>query len=393
MGTGLMFAPSAQALDKWGPGYSIPDSSGHAGASHLGAYGEPGSLFKGIKGHGYCADPQLAGPNPNGHYSKITEFATWTSKVTGKQISQEDYDAAAFMLSWRGGTTDDFQAAAVDAALNSVVNPGTTDALPNGKRALQRLSYPSVPSGVKGRAESLLREARKYSGHYKIHITVPKGLHPGQHAAIKLDITSSSGHRLPGIPIHLTGSGAASGAGTVTTNSDGVATADVTPATTGALDITATARVPSSHIYAQVPSNPGSQRMLVAGFSDRISGTAHVAVTTGHQGGGLKVTKIAADSHTAMANVQFELKDGHGSIVARGTTDTRGIWHTDGIPAGRYTLHEIKASSGYQLAPDRAVNIGDLAPSTVTVADSPIAEQPTPRPRPITIHELPKTGA
>ncbi|WP_329620096.1 hypothetical protein OG357_05755 [Streptomyces sp. NBC_01255] len=53
-------AQAAPAPSPLGPGYTIPDSDGNVGASHIGAYGPPGPKVFG-NAETYCADPERKG--------------------------------------------------------------------------------------------------------------------------------------------------------------------------------------------------------------------------------------------------------------------------------------------------------------------------------------------
>ncbi|MFF4933225.1 SpaA isopeptide-forming pilin-related protein [Streptomyces griseofuscus] len=393
LGAGILLAPSASAADKWGPGYLIPDSSGKPDTSHIGAYGKPGSLFPNAAGHAYCADPTLEGPEAGGHYGPITTFTSWTSKTTGQPVPAQNVARAAYVLSTYGDTTDDTQAAAVDAVVYTYLDPGTTYALPSGQRALQRLGYPNVPATVKNKAEAFLTEAATFAGPYTVNIHTPKGpVHPGDKTPITLDVTSASGARLPNVKIHLDGSGAADGSGDVTTNSAGTASASVTASKDGTVDLTAeAAALPADQLRAQIPSNTSAQRMVVAGGTSSAKATAHLQVTTAK--GSVKVTKTASDTHKALAGVEFEIRDKGGKTIASGTTDAQGQWTADALTPGTYTVHEAQAVDGYQLAADQSVSVGDLKTSTVSVTDTRIPQPAKPKPRPVTITQLPKTGA
>ncbi|MFF1716542.1 collagen binding domain-containing protein [Streptomyces sp. NPDC058268] len=392
VGAGVLGAPGAVAADKWGPGFSIPDDKGTPNASHLGAYGEPGSLFQGVKGHAYCADPTLAGPEAGGQYGKITEFTSWTSKATGKQVSKENLARAAYVLSKYGDTQNDVQAAAVDAALYSFLEEGSTYALPDGKRALERVSYPNVPKDLQSKAAGLMAESTKLAGPYKLNVHAPKALKPGEKGAVTLDVTSASGQKIPGVKISLNGTGAAAGAGTVTTNDQGIATASVTPSKTGTVDLKATANnLPATALHAQIPTNTKAQRMLVAGGTS--STETQVKITVDALKGGLKILKTASDTRKGMSGVEFEVKDKDKKTVAKGKTDTKGVWQIADLPAGTYTVHEVKAADGYQLAVDQNVSVVDAKTSDVQVTDFKIPQPEKPKPRPVTIPQLPKTGA
>ncbi|MET9779257.1 Ig-like domain-containing protein, partial [Streptomyces sp. NPDC006367] len=238
LGTGILLAPHAVAADKWGPGYLIPDSTGKPNTSHIGAYNTAG-----IDGVAYCADPELAGPDAAGGYGPARPVTAWTSKATGKTSSGEDLARAAYVLSKYGQTTSDEQAASVDAVVYTYLEAGSTYALPDGKRALERLGYSNVPPSVKKRATGYLNEAKTFAGPYKVNIKPIDGpLKAGVKSSVTLDVTSASGHKVPGVKLDLDVSGAAADAASVTTNADGVATATITPAKDSTVDFKAEAK-------------------------------------------------------------------------------------------------------------------------------------------------------
>ncbi|MFE3631571.1 sortase [Streptomyces goshikiensis] len=133
---------------------------------------------------------------------------------------------------------------------------GSTYALPDGKRALERLAYPNVPKAVKAKAEGYIAEAGKLAGPYKVNLHTPAGFkargedhdHPGRHRGLRAELS--------GVKINLDGTGAVEGAATVTTNDQGTATATITPAKAGDLQLKATAQaLPGSTLRAS-PSDP-----------------------------------------------------------------------------------------------------------------------------------------
>jgi hypothetical protein len=370
----------------------VPDDQNKPGASHLGAYGAPGAPVNGITGRAYCGDPTLAGPDAGGQYGKATEVTTWTSKVTGRQAPKENTARAAYVLSKYGDTADDALAAAVDAAVYTFLEPGSTYALPNGKRALERLSYPNVPKEVKTKAEGLITEAGKLAGPYKVNVHTPAVFKPGEKTAITLDVTAASGQKVPGVTIDLTGAGAAAGAGTVTTNDRGVATATITPAKAGTVELKVVAKnLPTSTLLAHLPANGKAQRMLLAGGFT--SAETQAKVTVDALKGGIKVIKTASDTKKPLSGVEFEIKGKDNETVAKGATNDQGLWQVADLPPGDYTIHEIKAVDGYQLAVDQNVTVVDGKTSDVDVVDVKIPQPDKPKPRPVDIPELPKTGA
>ncbi|TLQ39382.1 prealbumin-like fold domain-containing protein [Streptomyces marianii] len=388
LGAGILLAPQAVAADKWGPGYLIPDSTGKPDTSHIGAYNVPG-----VDGVAYCADPELAGPDAADGYSSAQTVTSWTSKATGKTASAEDLARAAYVLGKYGQTKNDEQAAAVDAVVYTYLEAGSTYALPNGKRALERLGYPNVSPDAKKWATGYLNEAAMFAGPYKINIKpADEQLKAGAKTSVTLDVTSATGHKVPGVKLDLDVSGAAAGAASVTTNAEGVATVSLTPAEGGTVDFKALAKtLPASQLRSFTPTNAKAQRLVLAGGSS--SAQAEIHLTTHSPKGGLIVTKTAADTKKPLAGVEFAVKDSAGKTVSTGTTDTNGTWKVDDLTPGTYTVHEVKAVEGYQLAADQQVTVTDGAKADVAVKDIKIPEQPKPKPRPVTIPVLPQTGA
>ncbi|MFF9436459.1 SpaA isopeptide-forming pilin-related protein [Streptomyces sp. NPDC014735] len=388
MAAGILLAPQAVAADKWGPGYLIPDSSGKPGASHIGAYNVPG-----IDGLAYCADPELAGPDAAGGYGPAKSVTSWASKATGKTASAEDLARAAYVLGKYGQTKNDEQAAAVDADVYTYLEPGSTYALPDGKRALERLGYSNVPPSVKKWATGYLNEAAMFAGPYKVNIKPVDGtLKPGVKTSVTLDVTSASGHKVPGVKLDLDVSGAAAGAGSITTNADGVATATITPTKDGTVDLKAQAKtLPATQLRALTPNDAKAQRLLLAGGAS--SAQAEVHLKTDSPKGGLVVTKTAADTKKPVSGVEFAVKNSAGKTVATGKTDAQGTWEANDLTPGTYTVHEVKAVEGYQLAADQKATVTDGKTADVAVKDVKIPEQPKPKPRPVTIPVLPQTGA
>ncbi|MEW2434358.1 prealbumin-like fold domain-containing protein [Streptomyces caniferus] len=391
LGAGLAAGPAqtAVAADKYGPGYTINDTDGKP--SHFGPIGKPGSLYPNAKYLGYCADPHLPGAAAGGHYGPITKFATWKSKLAGKAVPAANIAKAALIATDLRQPTD-AQAAAADAVITSWLNPGTTYALPSGKRALERLNSPGVPAKVKMLAAQYMRIADRYAGPYKVNIHMPAGtLKPGAKAHVALDVTSATGHKISNVKLNLSG---ATRTEKVSTGPTGTATTTITAPKKGTATVQATAKtLPAYTLRAQIPSNPNAQRYIVTGGLSSAQATAHAKVSNAH--GGLKVIKTAAESHKAMAGVQFEVKDHRGAVVAKGTTDRQGVWQVKGLKPGSYTVHEIRAAEGYQLAPDKRVSVGDFAATNVSVTDVKIPKGTAPQGHAVHLpgNVLPQTGA
>ncbi|WP_372412749.1 collagen binding domain-containing protein [Streptomyces luteireticuli] len=391
LGAGMLLTPMASAADKWGPGFLIPDADGHAGMSHLGAYGPPGKKIPGIDGPAYCADPTLAGPEASGGYGPVKEYSSWTS-ATGKPTAQADITRAAYVISKYGQTQDDEQAAAVDAATYTLLEAGSTYALPDGKRAVQRLAAAGVPAAAKTRALAYVDEAKKFAGPYKVSLKTQNSAKPGEKVKVTLDVTAASGAKVPGVKVNLTATGAGSGTAQVTTGTDGTATTSIIAGKDGDATVKAAAKdLPGTTLRAATPSNTKAQRMLLLGGTS--SAEAQASVKIADLAGGIKVAKTAAYTGKPLANVEFEVKDHNGKVVAKGKTDAEGIWQVKDLAPGEYTVHETRAVEGYQLAPDQTVTVVSGKAADIAVKDTKIPAPETPKPRPVDIPVLPKTGA
>lgn len=250
IGAVIVSTPGAAAADAFGPGYSVPV------ASHLGAYGAPGSPVPGVGGLSYCADPDRVGPSVSAGYGQARSYSSW-STASGIFVTRAGVADAAYVLGAFGATTDDAQAAAVDAAVTSLLNPGTTYALPGGARAEERVSAPNVPSAVRARALSYMSAAARYAGPYTIHITPQGQLHTGQATPLTITVTSAEGYRVPNVQLHVAGrSGPKTDSRTLTTGSGGTVTETVTPVGEHDVTLTATATLPGDTLRAVIPHNP-----------------------------------------------------------------------------------------------------------------------------------------
>ncbi|MDF3290170.1 MSCRAMM family protein [Streptomyces silvisoli] len=389
VGAGALLAPSASAADQWGQGFLIPDSAGHAGASHIGDYRSavPGAIA-------YCADPGLAGPQAAGGYGTARDFTSWTSQATGKAATAAQVSQAAYIVSKYGQAGSDAQAAAVDADVYTLLNAGSTYALPAGTRAVQRLSYPQVDSQAKTLATAYLNEAARFAGPYTVHLQPLAALRPGVTTGIKITVTSAAGNAVPGIRLNLKAAldGKQVAEDTESTNADGIAYAHVTAAKGHSVTLTTQATgLPGTTLRAVLPHNKGAQRMVLAGGTT--SATAQLTMTATGEGGRIKVAKTAGDTGKPLAGVKFAARNKDGKTVATGTTNADGIWQTAELPAGEYTVHEVQAVDGYQLAADQQVTVKDGKATAVAVQDTRIPKPTVPKPRPVTIKVLPKTGA
>lgn len=346
----------AVAADRFGPGYSIPDADQNAGASHIGAYGPPGPAIAG-QAQTYCADPEKKGPHRADGYSAPTAVTSWTSSVTGKPVPKANFAYASYVIGKYGQTRDDAQAAAVDAAVYEWLAGGTYAI--NGGRGTERLAYPVVSPTARTLALRYIDEATKLAGPYTLTITPSATtVHTGKKVTVDVKVTSRlTGAAIPGVPVSLTGSGAGTTTGKVTTGKSGTAQWQFTPAEAGTATVAATATgLPGSQLKVLTPKNPAAQRMLLAGDTTTAKDTAAVKVSQAP--GGVTIHKENPAGDILVGAVFQLLEKKTGTVVAEGRTDEKGVLVFDNIAPGTYTLRETDTGDTiHELAPDQDVTI------------------------------------
>ncbi|GGZ29982.1 hypothetical protein GCM10010300_86000 [Streptomyces olivaceoviridis] len=143
---------------KFGPGYAVPDSDGHAASSHIGASGPPGMTVYGAY-ETFCADPTRKGPDAAGGYTGPKTAEHWTSSVAGRPVPGTHLAYASYIVGRYGQTRSVAQAAWVDVAVYEWLAGGT-----DGVRGRQRLACPQVGPSARTTVLGFLAEARKYAG-------------------------------------------------------------------------------------------------------------------------------------------------------------------------------------------------------------------------------------
>ena len=389
----LASSTTAQASDIFGPGYSVPGDTGLP--SHLGSYGAPGAAVPGVNGQVYGADPSLAGPVASLGYGPSADYTTWR-RADGTAVAATNVRAAAFIASQYGATGDDVQAAAAAAALTSELNPGTTDALPDGARANARLSAPGVPAAVRSEALSMIANASRYPGPYTLRIRTDGTPQPHHTTGLTLSLTAQNGQGIPEAHIDLV---ATEGGRTQTlhlpgTDSTGTVRTTVTPTAADTITLEAQANnLPAPTLTAVTPHNPLAQRLVIPGT--HTSARTHLTLNGSptQTPGRIQIIKRAANDGHVLAGVEFVVKDDAGRTVADGRTNSAGMWQTPQLAPGRYTLHEAKAAAGYTVAADRPVTVTSGTTTQAIVTDTRIPAPTTPAPRTVPPGILPQTGA
>ncbi|MET9110528.1 SpaA isopeptide-forming pilin-related protein [Streptomyces zhihengii] len=357
--------------DRYGPGWSIPDSDGNAATSHIGAYGPPGMTVYG-QWETYCADPERKGPDAAGGYSGPVAVEHWTSSVTGKQVPDVHLAYASYVIGTYGQTTDAAQAAAVDAVVYEWLAGGTYGI--DGTRGRQRLAYPNVSPTARTLATGYLEEAKKYAGPYRLTLT-PKATETpaGRKVAVRATVTATlSGAKVPGVKVRLTESGTGGEKGQVTTGQDGTATWEFTADAKGTTTVGAEAdALPGSQLKVLAPRDSTAQRMLLAGDTTTAKDQTAIKVTAAP--GGVTIRKKDPDGE-AMAGTSFQLLDpATGKKAAEGKTGAGGILVFDNLDPGTYRLRETDSGSPlHATVPDQDITITEgktAAANPITIVD------------------------
>lgn len=357
----LTWSPATAApghSDRYGPGYAIPDTDGHAATSHIGAYGPPGMTVHG-QWETYCADPERKGPDAAGGYTGPVTVEHWTSSVTGKRVPDAHLAYASYIVGKYGQTRDAAQASAVDAVVYEWLAGGAYGI--GGARGKQRLSYPNVSPTARTLATGYLSEAKTYAGPYRLTLT-PEVTETtaGKKVSVTATVTASlSGAKVPGVKVRLAESGARGETGQVTTGQNGTATWQFTTDAKGTTTVTGEADgLPGSQLKVLSPRDNKAQRMLLAGDTATAEDQAAIKVTAAP--GGVTIRK--KDPGGAMlTGASFQLlHPATGETVAQGRTGADGTLVFGNLAPGAYRLRETDSGSPlHATVPDQDITIAE----------------------------------
>lgn len=106
----------------------------------------------------------------------------------------------------------------------------------------------------------------------------------------------------------------------------------------------------------------------------------------------VQISKQDITTHEELPGAHLTITNGNGKVV-EDWTSTDKPHYIEKLPAGKYTLTEVQAPSGY----DKAENIAfEVLPTgeiqTVTMYDRRTPDQPQDNPTPTPVHTIPQTG-
>jgi LPXTG-motif cell wall-anchored protein len=92
----------------------------------------------------------------------------------------------------------------------------------------------------------------------------------------------------------------------------------------------------------------------------------------------LEVSKVTSNGGKALAGATLQIIDEDGNVVYEWTT-TDEPYLIERIAQGKYTLHEVSAPDGYELAGDISFEVADNAKiQMLSMTDTPTPQEPTP---------------
>ena len=97
------------------------------------------------------------------------------------------------------------------------------------------------------------------------------------------------------------------------------------------------------------PADKILQQVKTEKDSIMISGSNVYTANNTPKASDIKIVKYKQDGKTPLAGVVYELKDHHGNVVGKQTTDEKGVVHFKDLYPDVYTVTEVSAPNGYTL--------------------------------------------
>ncbi len=362
-------------------------------------YGVYGPGFPTAQGFGLCAEPPASGgdyPAPNYNYTPGGAPAGAGGDWNALGFALSEGQANGYWNGLAGQFTADQAAVSAKLLFDTVVwgtpvpsmDPGVAAAYNafvqwyNQARGMSA-SPPQLSVNLVGGGTTFTTSATD-----QIHLQFPGTNAPLTGQALLLSVTNGT-FNTPGGPTTIG----------VTTDGNGNvdATIFVNGAGTGTVNVTVSTSVgvgqPGLGFYHPTTGNLSAQ--VLAAFAaptalsatQSLQGTPQQALPTGT----VSVQKAGNDSaYYSLAGAVFQVLQG-GNVMATLTTDATGTTPFSGqLNPGGYTVHELTAPPGYQLAADQSVTVVALAN---TVVDYTGANEELISPATVTIAKVDAQGS
>ena len=269
---GLAAAPAAHAANYTSHG--ITHKTGvkiNVGEGWIGSYQLNNTA--GGSAQFYCADPEHDGPSAGGTYTSQGGTTRWV-REGGTTLSTNTVAQLAYITGKWGATHTNKQAAAVEAAVYAVQGISQYS-LANGSYGKRRTDA----AGVTTLARAMVTEAqeRARAGSWKLSVSLPTRVTRGSSYTATISLTNGAGALVPGTPVTVKDSTGVTR--TLSTGSTGKITTSFT-ASSATPKITATATLPDTKVRWLSPSNTKAQRLLIAGSTVGVRGSASTTAVT-----------------------------------------------------------------------------------------------------------------
>ncbi|WP_257479047.1 VaFE repeat-containing surface-anchored protein [Acidipropionibacterium jensenii] len=269
---GLAAAPAAHAANYTSHG--ITHKTGvkiNVGEGWIGSYQLNNTA--GGSAQFYCADPEHDGPSAGGIYTSKDGTTRWV-REGGTTLSANTVAQLAYITGKWGATHTNKQAAAVEAAVYAVQGISQYS-LANGSYGKQRTDA----AGVTTLARAMVTEAqeRARAGSWKLSVSLPTRVTRGSSYTATIFLTNGAGALVPGTSVTVKDSTGVTR--TLSTGSTGKITTSFTASSTTP-KITATATLPDTKVWWLSPSNSKAQRLLIAGSTVGVRGSASTTAVT-----------------------------------------------------------------------------------------------------------------
>ncbi|WP_253856137.1 MSCRAMM family protein [Prauserella alba] len=327
----VVVAPVASAEVKEGNGHRTTPGQPYGGQNRESDW--HGSYVVGGK-QVFCVQFALKAPDSGEQYRPGDELLTkW-----GEKIPEDTAANISYLLLRYGDTQNDDEAAALAHLLHSWTAAPRTPADLDRNLPFDRIAYnvdgqfAKLPQGAKNAVKRLRSDANANRGPWTADVTAPEQKQTiGEADEWSVSVTNAAGKGVPGVPVTLSAEGAQVGGerANVTTGEDGTATFPVTPQAEKP-SVTATMSAPAARPYVQDPVTADTQRVVSTGGEQELTASATGAAKNAP--GGVKVTKIDAESEKGIAGVPLRVTAGDEESPAKGD-DGKPVVGEDGKPA------------------------------------------------------------